>query len=129
RIVSMRSTVLTVPFFIVVMLLSSVSPANAMQIGGRCGLVGEGRITVRNDTSVTICIEIRNRDRFGTDGVDIAPGNSKRWPVCNRDDIVLRVYTSTSCGRTMVGESRSFRVYDSETAILGSRSFRFEKAD
>ena len=108
--------------------LASSSGGHTEQVGSRCGLAGEGRITVRNDTGVTVYIEVRNRS-LGKVGKDFGRGAKKTWPVCNGDDIVLRVSTATECGRTFIGESRSIKVYDQETAILGGRSFRFDRAD
>ena len=108
------------------------APAKAgiFDVFGRCGSVGEGHVTVTNNLRTTVYVLTDKNDAAGgPDGAELAPGQSNRTPICNRNGLRVKIYTSMNCGRTFLSESRFSRVYNEEFVSLKPSGFAFRVGD
>jgi hypothetical protein len=97
---------------------------------GRCGSAGEGHVTVTNNLRTTVYVLTDKNDKAGgPDGAELAPGQSNRTPICNRNGLRVKVYTSTKCGKTFLSESRFSRVYNEDFVSIKPSGFAFRVGD
>lgn len=97
---------------------------------GRCGSAGEGHVTVTNNLRTTVYVLTDKNDKAGgPDGAELAPGQSNRTPICNRNGLRVKVYTSMKCGKTFLSESRFSRVYNEDFVSIKPSGFAFRVGD
>ena len=100
---------------------------------GRCGVPGEGTISVRFllKRNQKIYVEV---DKSGTlSGVVGQELNSQNTNfstrICNQDGFKVRVYTPINCGKTLIAESRFSRVYNQETVWIKEDGIELQVGD
>jgi hypothetical protein len=101
---------------------------DAVEYVSRCGVNGEGTLYVRNKTRTTKYFKI-NGLIDGSYDTEIAPGKEVKGTFCNRDMVGVEIYSSTECGRTDLGQSKTVRAYTKEVIDLTSNGFKFHVHD
>lgn len=101
---------------------------DAVEYVSRCGVNGEGTLYVRNKTRTTKYFKI-NGLIDGSYDTEIAPGKEVKGTFCNRDMVGVEIYSSTDCGRTYLGQSKTVRAYTKEAIDLTSNGFKFHVHD
>jgi len=90
---------------------------DAVEYVSRCGVNGEGTLYVRNKTRTTKFFKI-NGLIDGSYDTEITPGKEVKGTFCNRDMVGVEIYSSTECGRTYLGQSKTVRAYTKEAIDL-----------
>jgi hypothetical protein len=128
--IRIHSICTSLAIFIVSLSPTLPSKAGIFDVFGRCGSAGEGHVTVTNNLRTTVYVLTDKNDAAGgPDGAELAPGQSNRTPICNRNGLRVKVYTSINCGRTFLSESRFSRVYNEEFVSLKPSGFAFGVGD
>lgn len=98
------------------------------QPGGSCGIGGQGRITVVNETNGIRFIRLHRQGRSAIE-TTLGPGKSIARPICNGKRARVQVYSAPDCGKTYLGESRLVRVINIETLRIRNERFTYDTAD